>query len=214
MLKESIVRSLCEVLGRTDGGLTNKEIDHLLAEARIEDPTPAASPGTYVMIAKRDRLFHALSARQRRDSCGNAILAFVSKSLAPVRFHSSPTEFEALRLEINVPLAFAGYYVNEAGKLRLKPQAETLSEARERGMRLEVGDLVRCAEATDGDPLREVFRVAGQHRGVLDQGGRDGLGGDAVGSLASGDEVQEAVEAGLGGGVVRADDPTRERRHG
>lgn len=76
-IDDSIVRSLSEVLGRTHGGLTNKEIDELLAAARIDDPTPAAAPGTYVMIAKRDRLYNALAARQRRDGCGNAQLAQV-----------------------------------------------------------------------------------------------------------------------------------------
>jgi hypothetical protein len=45
--------------------------------------------------------------RQRRDGCGNAVLAFVAKALAPVRFHAPPGAFEALRGEVNVPLAFA-----------------------------------------------------------------------------------------------------------
>lgn len=136
VIDESIVRSLSEVLGRTTGGLTNKEIDELLAAVRIRDPTPPAPRGTYVMISKRDRLFNALAARQRRDGCGNAVLAFVAKALAPVRFHESAGALEALRAEVNVPLAFAGYYVDEAGKLRPSRQAETLSDARRRAMRL------------------------------------------------------------------------------
>jgi uncharacterized protein (TIGR02391 family) len=135
-IDESVVRSLCEVLGRTEGGLTNKEINELLSAARIPDPTPRAPRGTYVMISKRDRLFSALSARQRRDGCGNAVLAFVTKALAPVRFHDSPAAFEALRTEVNVPLAFAGYHVDDAGKLHRRSHAETLSEARRRAMRL------------------------------------------------------------------------------
>ncbi len=136
VIDESIIRSLCNVLARTEGGLTNKEINELLTAARIQDPTPPAPRGTYVMISKRDRLFDALSARQRRDECANAVLAFVAKALAPVRFHESPVVFEALRAEVNVPLAFAGYHVNDAGKLQLRSQVETLSEARRRAMRL------------------------------------------------------------------------------
>jgi uncharacterized protein (TIGR02391 family) len=135
-IEESTVRSLCEVVARTDGGLTNEEIDELLARARIADPTPPAPPGTYNIISKRDRLFTALSTRQRRDGCGNAVLAFVAKALAPVRFHDAPNAFEAFRTEVNVPLAFAGFYIDEAGKLRPKRQAETLSDARRRAMRL------------------------------------------------------------------------------
>ncbi len=90
----------------------------------------------YVAISKRERLFNALVARQRRDGCGNAVLAFVSKALAPVRFHAAPAAFEALCEEVNVPLAFAGYFVDDAGKLRLKVRADTLSDARRRAMRL------------------------------------------------------------------------------
>jgi uncharacterized protein (TIGR02391 family) len=136
VIDESIVRSLAEVLGRTEGGLTNKEIDDLLAAAHIPDPRPPAPPGAYVTISKRDRLFNALAARQRRDGCGNAVLAFVAKALAPVRFHESPGAHEVLRAEVNLPLAFAGYYVDDAGKLHPKGQAETLSQARRRAMRL------------------------------------------------------------------------------
>lgn len=55
-IDESVVRSLCDVLGRTEGGLTNKEINELLAAARIPDPTPAPTKYTYVAINKRDRL--------------------------------------------------------------------------------------------------------------------------------------------------------------
>jgi uncharacterized protein (TIGR02391 family) len=135
-IDESIVRSLSEVLGRTEGGLTNKEIKEVLVAARIRDPTPPAPRGTYVVISKRDRLYNALTAQQRRDRCGNAILAFVAKALAPVRFHDSPDAFDSMRAEINVPLAFAGYYLDDAGKLHPKSQAETLSEARRRAMRL------------------------------------------------------------------------------
>lgn len=136
MIDESVVRSICEVLGRTEDGLTNKAINEMLAAANIVDPTPKPPPGMYVAISKRDRLFNALAVRQRRDQCGNAILLFIGKALSPVRYHTSPDAFEAMREEINVPLAFAGFYVDDAGKLRPKKQAETLSEARRRAMRL------------------------------------------------------------------------------
>jgi uncharacterized protein (TIGR02391 family) len=135
-IDESIVRSLAEVLGRTQGGLTNKEIDEILGAAQIPDPTPPAPPGTFTAISKRDRLYDALAAQQRRNRCSNAILAFVAKALAPVRFHDSPDALDSLRAEVNVPLAFAGYQVDEAGKLRPKSRAETLSEAHRRAMRL------------------------------------------------------------------------------
>ena len=135
-IDESVVRSVCDVLGRTEGGLKNKEIDELLTTARVPDPTPRPTPYTYVAINKRDRLFTALVAKQRTDRCGNAVLAFVGKALAPVRFHGSPATFEAMREEVNIPLAFAGFCVDAAGQMVRKAKAETLSEARQRAMRL------------------------------------------------------------------------------
>jgi uncharacterized protein (TIGR02391 family) len=136
LVDESVVRSLCDILGRTEDGLTNKEITELLAAARVPDPTPPPTKYTYVAINKRDRLFRALVAKQRKDDCGNAVLAFVGKALAPVRFHGSPEAFDALREEVNIPLAFAGYSVNDEGRVTRKAKARTLSQARQRAMRL------------------------------------------------------------------------------
>jgi len=144
LIDESIVHSLSEVLGRTEKGLTNRQIQQLLSAAGISDPTPQAPRGTYVVISKRDRLFNALASRQRRDACGNPVLAFVAKALAPVRFHDSPDAFEALRAEVNVPLDFAGYYVDEAGKLHRPgspPTAPSVLRGRDRRRQL----LPRCA---------------------------------------------------------------------
>lgn len=135
-IDESAVRSVCEILARTDGGLTNKEIDELLARCGIEDPTPKPTPYTYVPISKRDRLFRALVERQRRDGAANAVLLFIARSFAPVRFHESAETFESRRSEVNIPLAFTGFYVNEQGKVARQAKVKTLSEARRRAMRL------------------------------------------------------------------------------
>jgi hypothetical protein len=81
MVDESVVRSLCDVLGRTEDGLTNKEINELLTAAKVPDPTPPPTKHTYVAINKRDRLFRALITQQRSDGCGNAVLAFVGRLL-------------------------------------------------------------------------------------------------------------------------------------
>jgi uncharacterized protein (TIGR02391 family) len=135
-LDQSVVRSVCEILARTDGGLTNKQIADVLASVSISDPTPPAPSGMYVAINKRDRLFRALITRQQKDECSNAVLLFISRALAPVRFHQSPQAFETMRSEVNVALAFAGFTVNEEGKVATIVKAATLSEARQRAMRL------------------------------------------------------------------------------
>lgn len=136
MLDESAIRSICEILARTDGGLTNKEIDEVLARCGIEDPTPKPTPYTYVPISKRDRLFRALVERQRHDGAANAVLLFLARSFEPVRFHESAETFERRRSEINVPLAFTGFYVIEEGKVARQAKVKTLSEAHRRAMRL------------------------------------------------------------------------------
>src|SRR5713226_1834644 len=137
-LDEAVLRDVCDVLGETDRGLTNREIDSLLAEARIEDPTPRqTSPLVYIAVSKRDRLYAALSRRQRADGRANAPLHFVKLAMRPVRFRSDPDRFDDLRGELNTALAFAGLELTEGGRLRpLERSASTLSEARRRARRL------------------------------------------------------------------------------
>jgi uncharacterized protein (TIGR02391 family) len=135
-LAPSQVRSLCEVLASTGEGLTNKQIDELLTETGTVDPTPPAPPGAYNIVSKRDRLYNALMARQAKSGTSNAILLFIGRAMSPVRFHRTPDAFEKMRGEMNVPLAFAGFYVNEKGQVARGKRAQTLTEARQRAMRL------------------------------------------------------------------------------
>ena len=135
-LAPSQVRSLCEVLASTGEGLTNKQIDDLLAETGTADPTPPAPPGAYNIISKRDRLCNALMGRQTKSGTSNAILLFIGRAMSPVRFHRTPDAFEKMRGEMNVPLAFAGFYVNDKGQVAKGKKAQTLTEARQRAMRL------------------------------------------------------------------------------
>jgi uncharacterized protein (TIGR02391 family) len=137
-LQPAVLRAIAEVLGDTHAGLTNAEIDKLLAESKIPDPTPRGTPGlTYVTISKRDRLERALSAQQQRDGRANRVLSFVKNAMSPARFRADPTRFEALREELNVALAFAALTLLEDGRLERVRRAETLSEARRRALRLQ-----------------------------------------------------------------------------
>lgn len=136
VLPDSVLRSICEVLGQTHGGLTNVEIDRLLAQAGVHDPTPPATQFTYVILSKRDRLHRALSQCQSHARRSNPVLRFVKLALAPVRFHEAPGRFDALRSEVNVPLAFVSLRIEEDGSLVRVKKAATLTEARRRAMRL------------------------------------------------------------------------------
>jgi len=134
----SVIREIADVLGDTTRGLTNKEIDEVLATAGIEDSTPkSTSPYTYVAINKRDRLNNSLASRQRRDGSANAVIHFVQCAMEPVRYRENPDGFAERRDALNVVLAFVGLGITEAGKVaRRSESATTLDQARARSRRL------------------------------------------------------------------------------
>jgi uncharacterized protein (TIGR02391 family) len=142
-LSQAVLRHLCEVIGDTSTGLTGREIGRLLAEAGIDDPGE---------MTKRDRLYEALSARQRRDGVANAVLAFLQCVMAPARFLNSPDEeFETWRTDLNSALSFASLTISEQGKVRqISAPATTISEARKRASQ-----------------FREELRQRGVHSAVL-----------------------------------------------
>src|ERR1700674_1653346 len=90
-LDTSIVREIADILGATESGLTNREIDELLRAAGIEDPNPKTSnPYVFRAISKRDRLFAALDSRQAQDRAANAVLRFILCAMRPIRFRDKP----------------------------------------------------------------------------------------------------------------------------
>ncbi|MDW8020001.1 MAG: TIGR02391 family protein, partial [Chloroherpetonaceae bacterium] len=115
------LEKICEVLTDTSPVLTGSAISKLLAQLRIEDPSPGAT--------KRVRLFEALWCRQNQDGCGNLVAAFIQEAMNPVRYTEDPRSFELKRDELNKVLAFAGYFLGEDGKLRFTEPVKTLTEA-------------------------------------------------------------------------------------
>ena len=90
IFSDEILRSLCAILGATNEGFTNAEIDQLLSIAKIEDPHAKKypkNPYVYHPITKRDRLYQALSQRQIQDQCGNNVVNFIMKEMTPSLFH-------------------------------------------------------------------------------------------------------------------------------
>jgi uncharacterized protein (TIGR02391 family) len=125
---EALLQRVCDVLADTEAGLTGTEIGRLLAEVGIVDPAPA--------VTKRHRLFNALVGRQRKDSCGNGVAAFIHAAMRPVRYVDRGGVFERRRVALNEMLAFGGYSVGEDGRLHSGIAARTLSEAEQRAGRL------------------------------------------------------------------------------
>ncbi len=136
-LDDATLWRICEILAATDDGLTNTELDRLLAQARVADPTPrTAGPGTVVMVSKRERLHRALSARQGADGHAAGVLHFVKLAMQPARYTASPQRFEDRRHELNVALSFAALRLEEDGRLVRVRAASTLTDTRRRAQRL------------------------------------------------------------------------------
>jgi uncharacterized protein (TIGR02391 family) len=120
-LTQGQLRGLCYALGDTAQGLSGGEIGRLLAECRIEDVAAG--------MAKRDRLFGALSEQQTLDKSSNNVLAFVQAALSPVRYTHRQEFYEQLRRDTNKVLSFSGFFVQDDGKIRRMVPSKTIPEA-------------------------------------------------------------------------------------
>ena len=123
-LTQSQLRGLCYVLGDTAHGLSGSEIGRLLAECQIDDVAAG--------MAKHDRLYGALSERQALDMSSSNVLAFVQEALSPVRYTHRIEFYEELRRGANRVLSFAGFFVQEDGKIRRMSPSKTIPEAVEK----------------------------------------------------------------------------------
>lgn len=127
-IEETTLQAICDILGDTNEGLTGSEISQLLTQLNIPDPSPIAT--------KRYRLFDALKLKQEHDNCGNNIMAFIKKTMNPIRYTQSPGTFSNRRDKLNIVLSFLGFKLGEDGQVHTTQQVSTLSEAQERAGRL------------------------------------------------------------------------------
>jgi uncharacterized protein (TIGR02391 family) len=116
----AVVSAIADVLGDTNQGLTGREIDQLLVQARVPQVDGSS---------KRARLAQSLLARQARDGGANCLVAFINGAMAPVRYTQQPQVFSRLRDDLNEVLVHVGLRVNDNGKIARGPSAATLDEA-------------------------------------------------------------------------------------
>lgn len=102
------LEQICQVLAATETGLTGSQLERLLRQIKVSDPTPT--------MTKWKRLYNALSGYQNRTGSGGKVLSFVSQALDPVRYRGQTERFEELRDGVNVVLAFRGLEFREDGK--------------------------------------------------------------------------------------------------
>jgi uncharacterized protein (TIGR02391 family) len=122
------LEAACRVLADTERGLTGKQIERLLQEIKIAD----TSPGT----TKWKRLFNALAEAQNEHQVGNHLIMLINRAMDPVNYARDPQAFIWRRSELNVVLAFSGFYVREDGKVAHAGKATTIDAARARAGRL------------------------------------------------------------------------------
>jgi len=122
------LEAACRVLADTDRGLSGTQIERLLQEIEVADPSPD--------ITKWKRLFNALAGVQNQHQLGNHLIMFINRAMNPVNCARDPVTFAWRRDELNVVLAFSGFYVRDDGKVAHADKATTLDAARARAGRL------------------------------------------------------------------------------
>jgi uncharacterized protein (TIGR02391 family) len=122
------LEAACRVLADTERGLSGAQIERLLQEIEVPDPSPG--------MTKWKRLFNALAGVQNRHQVGNHLIMFINRAMNPVSYARDHRTFAWRRDELNVVLAFSGFYVREDGKVGHADKATTLDAARARAGRL------------------------------------------------------------------------------
>lgn len=122
------LEAACRVLADTERGLTGTQIERLLQEINVVDTSPG--------MTKWKRLFNALAAAQNKHHIGNHLVMLINRAMNPVSYARNAEAFSWRRDELNVVLAFSGFYVREDGRVGNADKATTLSAARARAGRL------------------------------------------------------------------------------
>jgi len=133
------LEAACRVLADTERGLSGTQIERLLQEIEIADTSPG--------MTKWKRLFNALAGAQNQHQVGNHLILFINRAMNPVSYARDREAFAWRRDELNVVLAFSGFYVREDGKVGHADKATTLVAARARAGRLKAALESRAVHA-------------------------------------------------------------------
>lgn len=134
---KALIEAVAQILGDTNDGLTNSEIERVLAAIPLKDPrveAEAANPAVrtglmYVSMSKRDRIAKAILNNQNSTGTGNALLAFVREAMKPARYTNYPARRQGYQSALNQVLVLEGLKVTDTGAVGRAPKADTLSEA-------------------------------------------------------------------------------------
>lgn len=124
-LSSNILDRLADILSAFD---TGSNILSLLAQVSYSNP--------YLNGSKKSKLYQAFEDMQNKDQYSNRILAYIEKTLDPVRFYDDPEKYSQLSGAINTILSFVGYEITKSGKICTVIKATTIDEAHQRSSRL------------------------------------------------------------------------------
>lgn len=133
------LEAISKVLADTTEGLTGSEIDHLLKNSNIPNPTPE--------MTKWKRLHNAFVEFQNEHQVGNHVVVFIKRAMDPARYLGEPNVFRSRRNRLNPVLAFCGYTLGEDGQFRKADAARTIDQALERANRLHAALIQRSVHA-------------------------------------------------------------------
>lgn len=185
------LEAACRVLGDTERGLTGPQIERLLQEIDVPDVSPAGT--------KWKRLFNALAMAQNKHQLGNHLVMFINLAMNPVSYARDRGAFVWRRDELNVVLAFAGFYVRDDGRVGFADKATTLDAARARAGRLKAALENRAvhaevlnycrAELLDENYFHAVFEATkGIAQRIRTLSGLSGDGADLVNKAFAGQQ--------------------------
>jgi len=132
------IEAVAAILGETNHGLTNTQIEKVLTASNIRDPVAearAASPWVaqglaYVSLSKRDRIARAIIRNQVKRQNGNALVRFITEAMKPALYISDPDRHRWYQSRVNEVLILEGLRVNDKGQVAaVSRTATTLSEA-------------------------------------------------------------------------------------
>lgn len=192
------LEAACRVLADTERGLSGTQIERLLQEIEIADTSPG--------MTKWKRLFNALAGAQNQHQIGNHLIMFINRAMNPVNYARDPATFAWRRDELNVVLAFSGFYVREDGKVGHADKATMLDAARARAGRLKAALESRVvhaevlnycrAELLDENYFHAVFEATkGVAERIRQLSGLNGDGADLVNKAFAGQQPLLALGA-------------------
>lgn len=177
------LEAACRVLADTERGLSGAQIERLLQDIRVLDVDPGNT--------KWKRLFNALAQVQNQHQVGNHLIKFINSAMNPVSYARDRAAFTWRRDELNVVLAFSGFYVRDDGRVGHADKATTLDVARARVGRLRAALEARAvheevlsycrAELLDENYFHAVFEATkGIAERIRSLSGLNGDGADLV----------------------------------